>query len=64
MDVVSFAHAFGAEGYAIDHPSLLEEVLTKAIATKGPVLVDIPIDYWDNARLFQTMHTHLHKRTH
>ena len=34
-----------------------EAELRKAFETRGPVLVDVPIDYRDNAKLFESVQT-------
>jgi thiamine pyrophosphate-dependent acetolactate synthase large subunit-like protein len=36
---------------------MLKEVLQQALKTKGPSIVNIPIDYSDNPQLFKTVHT-------
>jgi len=55
VDFVKYAESFGAKGLRVDQPSDLEAVLDKAFKTKGPVVVDIPIDYSDNKALGKTM---------
>lgn len=55
VDFVKYAEAFGATGLRVEHSGELEEVLAKAFATEGPVIVDIPIDYKDNKKLGETM---------
>lgn len=52
VDLVKFAESFGATGFAIKHADELIPTILKALETKGPVLIDIPIDYSDNAELF------------
>ena len=51
VDFVKYAEAFGAKGLRVNKPSELGQVLDEAFATPGPVLVDIPVDYSDNAEL-------------
>ena len=48
-DLVKFAEAFGATGMRVRHESELPDVLAAAFAAPGPVLVDVPVDYSDNA---------------
>ncbi|WP_010050339.1 acetolactate synthase AlsS [Carnobacterium maltaromaticum] len=55
VDFVKYANAFGAKGLRVTKPSELEKVLKEAFATKGPVIVDIPIDYKDNQALGKTI---------
>ncbi|WP_218563601.1 acetolactate synthase AlsS [Legionella worsleiensis] len=55
VNVIDFAKAFGAKGYELKHPSDFKALLLEALAQTGPVLVDIPIDYSDNPKLFETM---------
>jgi acetolactate synthase-1/2/3 large subunit len=50
-DFVRLAESFGAHGYSIRRSDSLEQVLTEALSRKGPVVVDIPIDYSDNGFL-------------
>lgn len=58
IDIVKYAEAFGAAGMRIRSPSEIASTLRKAFASPGPVLIDVPIDYRDNATLFETMRTH------
>ncbi|WP_317911919.1 acetolactate synthase AlsS [Carnobacterium maltaromaticum] len=55
VDFVKYADAFGAKGLRVTKPSELEKVLKEAFAKKGPVIVDIPIDYKDNQALGKTI---------
>jgi acetolactate synthase-1/2/3 large subunit len=57
VDVVKFAEAFGATGLRITEPGAIAPTLKKAFATAGPVLVDVPIDYRENTKLFETVQT-------
>jgi acetolactate synthase-1/2/3 large subunit len=52
VDLIDFAHAFGAKGYALEDPSQFKSLLAEVLQQKGPILVDIPIDYSDNPELF------------
>lgn len=52
VDLVDFAHAFGAKGYELREPAEFKALLSEVLAQKGPVLVNIPIDYSDNPELF------------
>ena len=55
VDLVQFAHAFGAKGYTLKDPADFKALLQEAFAQKGPVLVNIPIDYSDNKSLFEVV---------
>jgi acetolactate synthase-1/2/3 large subunit len=53
VDAVKYAEAFGATGLRIDDPEQLSPMLKTAMNTPGPVIVEIPVDYRDNHRLFE-----------
>ncbi|ASQ44988.1 acetolactate synthase AlsS [Legionella clemsonensis] len=55
IDLVHFAKAFGAEGYALQSPDEIVPVLKEAEQKTVPVLIDVPIDYRDNPELFSTI---------
>lgn len=55
VDYVKYAESFGATGLRVEKPDQLEDVLDQAFATKGPVVVDIPIDYSHNTDLGKTL---------
>ena len=55
VDLVKFAESFGATGYAVRQAEDLIPTLQKALKIEGPVLIDIPVDYSDNAELFATI---------
>jgi thiamine pyrophosphate-dependent acetolactate synthase large subunit-like protein len=44
-DLVRLAESFGAHGLAVTASDGMEQVLTEALSKKGPVVVDVPIDY-------------------
>lgn len=54
-DIVKFAEAFGASGMRIQKPEDIGPVLREGLATPGPVLVDMPVDYASNVKLCETM---------
>lgn len=56
LDYVKFAESFGAVGFRVSHSDDLIKVLREAMSCKGPVLVEIPIDYSENPVLFQMAH--------
>jgi acetolactate synthase-1/2/3 large subunit len=41
---VKLAEAFGATGFSASHPDEVEDVLHKAINTKGPVVMDFQVE--------------------
>lgn len=51
IDVVKFAESCGAKGLRVESADQLNAVLDEAFATKGPVVVDIPVDYSHNNEL-------------
>ncbi|RAI79552.1 acetolactate synthase AlsS [Macrococcoides goetzii] len=55
VDYVKYAESMGAKGYKVNHSSELEDVLKKAMAEEGPVIVDIPVDYSNNAKLMEDL---------
>jgi acetolactate synthase I/II/III large subunit len=52
---VQLAEAFGWTGLWCDDSSKLKETLEKAFATPGPVLLALPIDYRENAKLTERL---------
>jgi acetolactate synthase I/II/III large subunit len=55
VDIVKFAESFGAQGFRVNHSNELAPLLKQALTLSGPVLIEIPIDYSDNAELFKTV---------
>ncbi|WP_281165695.1 acetolactate synthase AlsS [Liquorilactobacillus sicerae] len=53
VDFVKYAESFGATGLRVTQAADLGQVLDQAFATKGPVIVDIPVDYSFNQGLGQ-----------
>lgn len=53
IDLVGFAESFGARGFALGSADELLPVLDEAQSLEGPVLIDVPIDYSDNPKLFE-----------
>jgi len=51
VDIVKYAEAFGAVGLRIRSADEIGPVLRQALNTRGPVLVEIPIDYSHNREL-------------
>ncbi|EUJ32097.1 acetolactate synthase [Listeria floridensis FSL S10-1187] len=55
VDFVKYAESFGAKGLRVERPEDLDAVLTEALNSEGPVIVDIPIDYRENIKLGETL---------
>lgn len=55
VDFVKYAEAFGAKGLRATSKAELEAAIQEGLATDGPVIVDIPIDYSDNKELGKTI---------
>jgi hypothetical protein len=51
FDFVKLAEAFGATGYRVHSAAELPEILEKALAAEGPVVIDCPVDYSENMKL-------------
>jgi acetolactate synthase I/II/III large subunit len=58
IDIPKFAESFGAKGFVLDCPENFAALYQMAQAQKGPVLIDVPIDYSDNLKLFKAAHDH------
>ncbi len=50
-DFVELARAFGAKGYRVESAPQLGPILAEAMAHGGPSIVDVPVDYRENAKL-------------
>jgi len=57
VDVTGIAKACGAHGMMIRRPEEIAPTLKKALELEGPVVVGVPIDYSDNYKLMEMMHT-------
>ncbi|QEH39131.1 Acetolactate synthase, catabolic [Aquisphaera giovannonii] len=55
VDVLKYAEAFGATGLAIRTPADIAPTLRRALEIPGPVLIDVPVDYSDNASLVRAV---------
>ena len=44
IDFAAAARAFGATGFHVDHPAACGEIVAKALATPGPVVVEAVVD--------------------
>ncbi len=50
-DFVELARAFGATGYRVESARQFAPILAEALAQSGPSIVDVPVDYGENAKL-------------
>ena len=50
-DFVQYAESYGANGYRISSNAEFKETLEKALSTPGVHLIDLPVDYSENARV-------------
>jgi acetolactate synthase-1/2/3 large subunit len=51
-DFVKYAESFGAKGYRIEQATDLKKQLETCLNSKGVHLIEVPIDYSENARVF------------
>ena len=56
-DLVAYAESFGIAGYRPDSAADLYPTLMRALDVDGVSLVDVPIDYAENARLTERLGT-------
>jgi acetolactate synthase I/II/III large subunit len=56
VDHVKYAQAFGATGLQIRDADEIVPTLKKAFDIAGPVLIEVHVDYRDNAKLFEHVH--------
>ena len=55
VDFVKYAEAFGAKGLRATSAEELQRAIEEGIATDGPVIIDVPVDYSDNPELGKTL---------
>src|SRR5262249_20089092 len=53
-DFVALAGAFGAKGYRVESARQLSPILSAALALPGVSVIEVPVDYSENARLTAT----------
>ncbi len=51
-DFVKYAESYGAKGYRVTNADEFGTILTTALNSKGVHVIDTPIDYSENARVF------------
>ncbi len=54
-DLVSYANSFGARGLRVTDPSQLRSILSEALKSPVPVVIDCPVDYAENLRLTERL---------
>lgn len=54
-DLVKLGEAFGAAAFRISEPDQIVPTLKQALAAGRPALIDMPVDYSDNAELVKTV---------
>ena len=54
-DIVKYAEAFGAQGLRLEQAGGLADLIREGLATPGPTLIDVPVDYSENDRLGEAM---------
>ena len=57
-DVVKYAEAFGAKGYFLDDSSKFDRIMEQSLNQTVPVLIQVPVDYTDNIKLYQEIDPH------
>ncbi len=55
FNIPDFAKSLGAVGFELHDPNDFQAIYKKAIAAKKPALIDVAIDYSDNAELFSAI---------
>jgi acetolactate synthase I/II/III large subunit len=51
-DFVKYAESYGAKGFKIEKNGELFSVLQKAFLEKGPVIIECPVDYSENSKVW------------
>eukprot|EP00889_Picochlorum_renovo_P004952 jgi/Picre1/31982/NNA_007330.t1 len=60
VDFVKFAESMGATGFKVTDAKEVYPTIIKAIGIKGPVVIQIMVDYSDNGTLFEETHDSFH----
>ena len=62
IDYVKFAESFGAKGFKLEDAKQIPNIIKQGKDHKGPILVEVPINYNDNHYLFEmsSEHTVIH----
>ena len=55
VNLVQFAESFGATGFVLDDIEHFDAVMEKALASKSPVIIEMPVDYSSNPELFKSL---------
>jgi acetolactate synthase I/II/III large subunit len=59
INIPDFASSFGALGLELHRPEDFKSIFHRAMQSKKPVLIDVPIDYSDNEGLFKVVDPNL-----
>ncbi len=51
-DFVKYAESYGARGYRIEKTGELAETLSRCLNREGVHLIEVPVDYSENDRVF------------
>jgi len=51
-DFKKYAESYGATGYRVEKPGELKEILDKCLNSKGVQLIEVPVDYSENQKVF------------
>ena len=51
-DFVKYAESYGAKGYRVARTADFRPLLEQCIARRGVSLIEVPIDYSENTRVF------------
>ncbi|AGF78471.1 thiamine pyrophosphate-dependent enzyme, possible carboligase or decarboxylase [Desulfocapsa sulfexigens DSM 10523] len=51
-DFIQYAESYGAKGYRITENGMLSTVLTKCLNASGVHLIEVPVDYSENEKVF------------
>ncbi|MBN1914753.1 MAG: acetolactate synthase AlsS [Parachlamydiales bacterium] len=55
MDMIKYAQSLGAKAFKMEKPEDIKTVLDQAFSAKGPVIISVPINYRDNAKIIETL---------
>lgn len=51
-DFVQYAESYGAKGYRVNEAGELEGILRECLQSKGVQLIEVPVDYTENKKVF------------
>lgn len=59
IDLICYAEAFGAKGFKLTDIKDFSKIMDEALQSTLPVLIEVPIDYSDNPKLFSQIDSNL-----